>query len=56
MYFVHFMTPLVSLEKIGLSIYSVELRIKKCYSTEYILSCVVGDDLRIFSVEDVLNT
>ena len=29
---------------------------KKSYSTEYILSCVDGGDLRIFSVEDVLNT
>ena len=54
--FVHFMKPLVSLEKMGLSIYSVELRIKKSYSNEYILSCVGGGDLRIFSVEDILNT
>ena len=30
--------------------------LKKSYSTEYILSCVGGGDLRLFSVEDVLNT
>ena len=52
-YFVYFMKPLVSLEKKGLNIYSVELGIKKSYSTEYILSRVGGGDLR---VEDVLNT
>ena len=39
----------------GLSIYSVELRTKKSYSTEYILSCFGGGDWRIFSVENVLN-
>ena len=39
----------------GLSIYSVELRTKKSYSTEYILSFFGGGDWRIFSVEDVLN-
>ena len=50
------MKPLVSLNKMGLSIYSVELRTKKSYSTEYILSCVGGGDLRYFSVDDVLNT
>ena len=55
-YFVHFMKPLVSSQNMGLSIYSVELRTWKSYSTEYILSCVDGGDLRIFSVEDVLNT
>ena len=41
----------------GLSIYAVELRIKKKpYSSEYILSCVGGGEFRIFSVEEVLNT
>ena len=50
------MKPLVSSKKMGLSIYSVELRTLKSYSTEYILSCVGGGNLRIFSVEDILNT
>ena len=45
-----------TLNKMGLSIYKVELRTTKSYSTEYILSCVGGGDLRNFSVEDVLNT
>ena len=43
------MKALVSSKKMGLSIFSVELRTKKSYSTEYILSCVGGGDLRIFS-------
>ena len=43
-------------KKMGLSIYSVELRTLKSYSTEYILKCVGGRDLSIFSVMDVLNT
>ena len=49
------MKPLVSLNKMGLSIYSVELRTKKSYSNEYILRCVGGGYLRYFSFEDVLN-
>ena len=41
-------TACIHEKKMGLSIYSVELRTKKFYSTEYILSCVGGSDLRIF--------
>ena len=50
------MKLLVSLNKMGLSKYSVELRTKNSYSAEYIFRCVGGSDLRNFSVEDVLNT
>ena len=52
----HYSKPPCIPEKKGLSIYSVELKTKKSYSTEYILSCVDGGDLRNFLVEDVLNT
>ena len=51
------MKTLVSLKKDGVEyILSRVENEKKSYSTEYILSCVGDGDLRIFSVEDVLNT
>ena len=49
-------TACIPEKKMGLSIFSVELKTKISYSTEYILSCVDGGDLRNFSVEDALFT